>query len=198
MGLQFTHVPSFACRGGLRKSRTDCPTDGLCCVTIPWQKPAKIHFKLREQAFCCMRLLYAHIREGRPVTSLGHQEGWRVFREGPKFFELCQISSNYVQHIFPGGGFSAPPLVTGLLTDNAARQWHADSGTPRKFVLCEKKHEWVCSNASTSLKNPLLVRVWPMCLSVRLHLCMLFFMQYKITRLVRIRLCKLVEIRLNC
>ena len=29
----------------------------------------------------------------------------------------------------------------------------------------------VYSNASISLKNPLLVRVWPMCLSAKLHLC---------------------------
>ena len=42
------------------------------------------------------------------------------------------------------------------------------------FLLCEKKHEWIYSNASTSLKNPLLVRVWPMCLSVKLHLCRIF------------------------
>ena len=55
----------------------------------------------------------------------------------------------------------------------------------------------VYSNASTSLKNPLLVRVWPMRLSVKLHLCRLLYMQYKITWLVRIRLCRLVGIRLN-
>jgi len=29
MGLQFTDVPSFACRGGLRKSRADCSTVGF-------------------------------------------------------------------------------------------------------------------------------------------------------------------------
>jgi len=28
---------------------------------------------------------------------------------------------------------------------HAARQWHADSGKPCTFVLCEKKHEWVCT-----------------------------------------------------
>jgi len=56
----------------------------------------------------------------------------------------------------------------------------------------------VYSNASTSLKNPLLVRVWPMCLSVKLHLCRILFMLYKITWLVRIHLCRLVGIRLNC
>ena len=50
----------------------------------------------------------------------------------------------------------------------------------------EKKQEWVYSNASTNLKNPLSVLVWPMCLSVKLHLCSLLFMQYKITWLVRI------------
>jgi len=52
-------------------------------------------------------------------------------------------------------------------------------------------------NASTSLKNPLLLRVWPMCLSVKLHLCRLLFMQCKITWLVRLDLCRLVRIRLN-
>jgi len=39
----------------------------------------------------------------RPVTSLGHQVGRRVFWKGPTFFKLCLIFSNYVQHIFPGG-----------------------------------------------------------------------------------------------
>jgi len=39
----------------------------------------------------------------RPVTSLGHQWGRGVFWEGPKFFKLCPIFLNYVQHIFPGG-----------------------------------------------------------------------------------------------
>ena len=45
---------------------------------------------------------------GRPVTSLGHRAGRRVFWEGPKFFKLCPIVLNYVQHIFqkspPGYG----------------------------------------------------------------------------------------------
>ena len=45
----------------------------------------------------------------RSVTSLGRQEGRRVFREGPKFFELCPIFLNYVQHIFPEGGEKFPP-----------------------------------------------------------------------------------------
>jgi len=89
-------------------------------------------------------------------------------------------------------------LNAHILAGNAARQWHADSCKPRTFVLCEKKHEWVCSYASASLKNPLLVRVWLMCLSVKLHLSRLLFMQCKIMWLVRICLCRLVEIRLNC
>jgi len=61
-------------------------------------------------------------------------------------------------------------LNVHILAGNAARQWHADSGKPRTFILYEKNHEWVCSNASTSLNNPLLVRVWPMWLSVKLYL----------------------------
>jgi len=35
-------------------------------------------------------------------------------------------------------------------------------------------------------KNPLLVGVWPTCLSVKLHLCRLLFMQYKIAWLVTV------------
>jgi len=37
-GLEFTHVPSFACTGGLRKLRADCSTVGLYCITITWQQ----------------------------------------------------------------------------------------------------------------------------------------------------------------
>jgi len=95
-------------------------------------------------------------------------------------------------------GFCCMRLLNAhILAANIARQWHADSGKPRTFILCEKKHEWDYSNASTSLKNPLLARVRPMCLSVKLHLCRLLFMQYKITWLVRIHPCKLVGKRLN-
>jgi len=41
MSLPFTHVPSFACRGGLQKSRADCSAIGLYCVTITWQQTCK-------------------------------------------------------------------------------------------------------------------------------------------------------------
>jgi len=60
-----------------------------------------------------------------------------------------------------------------------------------------KRSMSVYSNASTSLKYPLLVRVWPMFLSVKLHLCRLLFMQYKITCLFRMHLFRLVGIHLN-
>jgi len=33
----------------------------------------------------------------------------------------------------------------------------ADSRKARSFILCEVKYEWICSNPSTSLKNPFLV-----------------------------------------
>ena len=147
MSLQFAHVPSFACRGGLRKSRADCSTVGLYCVTTTWQQIFKSSLYITVAGvFCYMRLLNVHILAG-----------------------------------------------------NAARQWHTDSGKPRAFLLCEKKHAWVYSNASTSVKNPLLVlvRVRPMCLSVKLLLCRLLFLQCKITWLVRMHLCRLLGIRLN-
>jgi len=41
MNLQFTHVASFACRGGLRKLRADCSTVGLYYVTITWHQICK-------------------------------------------------------------------------------------------------------------------------------------------------------------
>ena len=75
-------------------------------------------------------------------------------------------------------------LNAHILAGNAARQWHADSGKPRTFLLCEKKHGWVYSKASTSFKNPLLVRVWPMCLSVKLHLCSFFSCSAKLRGLL--------------
>ena len=58
----------------------------------------------------------------RPVTSLWHQEGRRVFWEGPKCFGLCPIIWNYVQHIFPRGekfflgGFAPPGFGTAANT----------------------------------------------------------------------------------
>jgi len=39
----------------------------------------------------------------RLVTRLGRQVGRRLFWVGPKFFKLCPIFLNYLQHIFPGG-----------------------------------------------------------------------------------------------
>jgi len=41
MSLQFTHIPSFAYIGGLWKSRADCSTVGLYCVTILLQQICK-------------------------------------------------------------------------------------------------------------------------------------------------------------
>jgi len=56
---------------------------------------------------------------GQARNQLGTRGGRRVFREGPKFFELCPIFKNYVQHIIPGvakiflGGIS-PPVPSWL------------------------------------------------------------------------------------
>jgi len=41
MSLLFTHVPSFTCRDGLRKSRADYSKVGPYCVTIAWQQIRK-------------------------------------------------------------------------------------------------------------------------------------------------------------
>jgi len=146
MSLQFTHVSSFACRGGLRKSRADC--SAVLRNNTVSTNPR------RFTLFCSSRRFVA--------WDCWTHTSWQVMQRDSDMLIL------------------------------------SDSGKPRTFVLCEKKHEWVCSSASTSLKSPLPVRVWPIGLSVKLHLCRFLFMQYKITWLVRIRLCRLVEIRLDC
>jgi len=111
--LAVHHVPSIACRSGLRKSRADCSTVGLYCVTITWQQICKGSFCITVAGVCCMRLLNADILTSNvarqwhadsPVTSLGYQGGRKVFWEGPKFFALCPIDLNYVQNIFLGWG----------------------------------------------------------------------------------------------
>jgi len=77
---------------------------------------------LHHAFYKSMYLEFIAVLYYRPVTSRGHQEGRRVFREGPKYFELCPIVLNYVRHIFPGGAkfFSrrGAPLVTVLLHYN--------------------------------------------------------------------------------
>jgi len=147
MNLQFTHVPFFVSRSGLRKSRADFSTVSLYCVTITWQQICKGSlYILRWQAFCCMRLLNADILAG-----------------------------------------------------NTARQWLPDSVKLHTFILCEKKHEWVyTSNASISLKNPLL-RVCDHCAWVSNCTYAGFFScNIKLRGLLsRIHLCRLVGIRLN-
>ena len=46
MSLQFTYVPSFACRGRLRKLRRGCSTVVLYCVTMTWQQICKGSFRV--------------------------------------------------------------------------------------------------------------------------------------------------------
>jgi len=76
----------------------------------------------------CMHHKYGGISESRackdcvgprPVISLDHQKGQRIFWDGPKIFELYAIFSNCTQHIFPRGakiflrGFSPPGCGPG-------------------------------------------------------------------------------------
>jgi len=56
----------------------------------------------------------------------------------------------------------APCVERRLLVRQCSETVTADSGKPCTFMVCEKKHEWISSNVSTSLKNPLLVRLQPM------------------------------------
>jgi len=83
----------------------------------------------------------------RPVTSLGPQVGRRVFWEGPKFFKLCPIFLNYVQHIFPRGAKKfrglrhpcGPPPGYGPV---AVIEKHVVSGD-NTTTLIKRKHGYV-------------------------------------------------------
>jgi len=57
----------------------------------------------QSYSFAEVKKLKACLHKSRPVTSLGHQEGRRIFWEGPKYFEIRPIFSKYIQHTFPGG-----------------------------------------------------------------------------------------------
>ena len=55
----------------------------------------------------CFRLKISNLHLvaliGRHVASLERQGGEELSKAGPKFFKLCPIVVNYVQHYFPGG-----------------------------------------------------------------------------------------------
>ena len=79
---------------------------------------------------------------------------WSLLRNNNMATNLQRFTSNYgrkegvlphvaVEHRHLGGHCSE--AVTG------------DSGRARSFILCEEKHEWICSNFSTGLQNPFLV-----------------------------------------
>ena len=98
---------------------------------------------------------------------------WSLLRNNNMATNLQRFTSYYGSRRFVRNGYMRL-LNAYILAVNAAGQWHANSGRPRAFILCEKKHEWIDSKVSTSLKNPLLVQAWPLCLSVILNLCRFF------------------------
>jgi len=72
--------------------------------SVPLHPPINAEHEAGQEA-CAVFQIFGMTRPGtRPATSLGHQEGGRVFREGPKFFELCPIFLNCANTFFQGGG----------------------------------------------------------------------------------------------
>ena len=93
----------------------------------------------------------AFLYKGRPVTSLGHQMGRRVFWEKPNFFKLCPVVSDYVQHIFPRGAKNfPPPLVTGLYKRNV---WVRAHDQPVLFDAIHEKNRLQKRAAHASAKR---------------------------------------------
>ena len=100
----------------------------FCRRAKKWRNMFFYHLKWRKQHFL-LKCSNSCPLPTMPVTNLGHQGRWRVFWEGPKFFKLCPIVLNYVQHIFPRRAKivsrAKAPLVTGLL--------------PTPMLVCRKK-----------------------------------------------------------
>ena len=88
-----------------------------------WASPLFIYFRsmFGLSRSCCRCPEQTNLVRSRrtSVTSLGHQRGPRGFWEWPKFFKLCPILLNNVQHSFPEGEKNFPkgtwrPLFIGL------------------------------------------------------------------------------------
>ena len=89
-----------------------------------------------EQGFC--QVLHARNKYRNRLVmskqaSLDHQEGRRVFWEGPKFFELYPIFSNYTQQIFLGEA----EIFLGLVPNLWARSGKLHSNWPTCNLLWE-------------------------------------------------------------
>ena len=89
------------------------------------------------------------MNSSRPVTRLEPKERRRVFWEGPKFFKLCLVVLNYLQHIFLGErtffqGEYAPPLVSGLNSSMPNNEWSSlksECQCSEKLVMVKRDHQ---------------------------------------------------------
>jgi len=56
------------------------------------------------------------------------------------------------QQIFKVHFVAGVSLACDCWTQTSCQAMQRDSGKPHTFILCEKKHEWICSNVSTIWK----------------------------------------------
>ena len=117
----------------------------------------------------------------RLVTSLGHQEGRRVFWEGLKFFELCPIVLNDAQHIFLGEAKkflgAAPPLVTGLEVSEQSyvlSEWVKLSVAIKHFTARVRKAKFAFNKTL-----PITFEVWPQSWRKLLNLLSIRYWQWE-------------------
>jgi len=89
----------------------------------------------------------------KPGTSLGHQVGRRVFREGPKFV-------NYFQHIFPGGSEKnfrgASPLVTGPSLPQTPVSQRLTDGEDQHLLAEKRPNAKKCTSDTFQQLQPVL------------------------------------------
>jgi len=113
--------------------------------------------------FCSCRSYLSTTSKSRPVTSLGHQEGQRVFWEGPKFFKLCPIVSNNVQHIFPERRIffrGAKPPATLLVTSLSKSKGYTVYQYPCNLALCALSNSYNAFSISASVTRTSSGALW--------------------------------------
>jgi len=100
----------------------------------------------------------------RPVTSLGHQGGRRVFWEESRIFKLCPIILNFVQHIFQGSQkFFSGEFRSWFLTNSVAWIFGVETGVGASKCLEEFLSEF------SKLARKMFVRLYQQIFSHKDH-----------------------------
>jgi len=151
MSLQFTHVHSVCRLKKLRNLPAHCYAVALCCVTITWQRIFKVSLQVTiVNALFRMWLLTSDIFDRWcSVTVTQWRSQANFLGRSKKFGGAKTFDFRRATIYFWGYRLSKQKMTT------FSKNFRAWPPKRRCFILCEKKHDWICSSASSRLKNPL-------------------------------------------